>query len=273
MKRLLMLAAVLILIPSLTAQSQLRYSTGAVRDYIPNGCGGPDLPGTVPEADNFRAWYSLGGFSLVTQWTNTNVWGADFRDGTDTDPSGGSDIVDVYFYTGHGICQNPPAAGSGDFITVCSPNGTPNTTTIGTSSRWGNGSGRLKFAFIDASCPMDLVSLSNQWFPVFRNLHMGVGHSGTTTSDTLDSVTRGSQFAANTAGLPPPLGWIIPEMSVGDAWMADGIIDIQSGGCCAVAIAAGNDRNDAINRRENERVKSGWGNPTPNWFAWKWMCR
>ena len=32
----------------------LRYSTGAVRDYIPNGCGGPDLPLTIPEAQNFR---------------------------------------------------------------------------------------------------------------------------------------------------------------------------------------------------------------------------
>ncbi len=118
---------------------------------------------------------------------------------------------------------------------------------------------------------MDLVELSNQWFPVFRGLHMAVGHSGTTNADTLDSSTRGSQFAANTAG--GPFSWIIPEMSVGDAWMVDGTIDISSGGCCAVAIAAGNDRNDAINRRENERVKSGWSNPTPNWFAWKWMCR
>jgi len=38
-------------------------------------------------------------------------------------------------------------------------------------------------------------------------------------------------------------------------------------------IAAGNDRNDAIDRREHERVKDGRPDPTPNWFAWRWVCR
>jgi hypothetical protein len=42
----------------------LRYSTGAVRDYIPNGCVGPDLPLTIPGCDNVRSWYNLGGFQL-----------------------------------------------------------------------------------------------------------------------------------------------------------------------------------------------------------------
>jgi hypothetical protein len=252
--------------------AQVTYSTGAVRDYVPNGCSGPDLPLTIPEADNFRAWYNLGGMSNFSRWNNTDVWGSDFRDGAgnDLEPQGGSGMSNVYFYTGHGICQNPPNSTSSDFITVCSPTGQPNTTNIGNSSRWGNDS--LRFAFIDASCPMDLVSLINQWGPVFRGLHVAVGHSGTSTSDTLDSATRGSQFAAYTAGLPGPLGWFIPHLSVGDAWMATGTIDIQAG-CCAVAVAAGESQSDAVNRRQSERVKSGWGNPTPNWMAWRWICR
>ena len=40
-----------------------------------------------------------------------------------------------------------------------------------------------------------------------------------------------------------------------------------------MSLAAGADRNDAINRRENERVSGNWVDPTPNWFAWKWICR
>ena len=100
---------------------------------------------------------------------------------------------------------------------------------------------------------MDLVSLQNSWFPPFRGLHVAIGHSGTRTADTLDSVARGSQFAAMTAGIPL---FFFPTMSVGDVWMATGTIDIQCG-CCAVVIAAGNDRNDAIDRRENEHVKDG----------------
>jgi hypothetical protein len=99
---------------------------------------------------------------------------------------------------------------------------------------------------------------------------MAVGHSGRATADTLNSPDRGPQFGVRTAGLPGPLSWLFPQESVGDAWMDTGTIDIQSG-CSAVALAAGNDRNDAIDRRENERITDGRSNPTPNWFAWKWV--
>ncbi len=114
---------------------------------------------------------------------------------------------------------------------------------------------------------MDLVSLSNQWFPAFRGLHVAIGHSGTSTQDALDSSVRGTLLGAFTSGV-----WFLPNMSVGDAWMTVGINDVQRG-CCAVAIAAGNNRNDAINRRENERVTDNMSDPTPNWFAWRWICR
>jgi len=116
---------------------------------------------------------------------------------------------------------------------------------------------------------MDLISLAQNWFPVFAGLHVATGNSGTTSADTLDSSTRGSQFAARTAGLPGLLGWLYPQSSVGDAWMDTGTIDIQTG-CSAVAIAAGTNRDDAIDRRENERVTDNRSDPVPNWFAWKW---
>ena len=247
----------------------MRYSTGAVADYR-SRCGiGPDLPLTIPEADAFRFWYDLGGFALFSRWQDGDVWGSDFRDanGGDLEPNGGSDVPDVYLYAGHGICQNPPAATDPDFILVCGNFGTPNTINIGTQSRWGNGSGNLKFCFIDASCPMDLVSLANNWFPVFNGLHMAVGHSGTSNADALDSTSRGAMLGAYTSGAL----FFIPHLSVGDAWMTVGTTDIQSG-CCAVAIAAGRDRNEAIDRRENERVKDGRPDPVPNWFAWRWIC-
>ena len=93
------------------------------------------------------------------------------------------------------------------------------------------------------------------------------GHSGTSTSDTLDSVSRGALFAAYTSGA----FFFFPYLSVGDAWMATGTIDIQNG-CCAVVIAAGENRDDAIDRRENEKVKDGRSDPVPNWFAWRWIC-
>lgn len=246
----------------------MRYSTGCVRDYIPNGCAGPDLPATIPEGRKFRFWYNLGGFELVSAWNNGDVWGSDFRDGGDLDGGGGSDVPLVYLYAGHGSCQNPPGATSPDFIVVCGNFGDPDTVTIGTQSRWGNGAGRLRFAFIDASCPMDLASLASSWFPAFQGLHLAVGHSGTSTSDALDSDVRGAGLAAYTSDA----FWFLPHLSVGDAWMTVGIEDVQTG-CCAVVLAAGNDRADAIDRRENERVKDDRSDPVPNWFAWRWICR
>ena len=244
----------------------MRYSTGAVGSYMAN-CGvGPDLPYSVGSGRNFQAWYNLAGFQVVSRWENGDVWGSDFRDGTDLAADGGSDVPDVYFYNGHGSCENPPTATSGDFIIVCGNFGKPDVTNIGQSSRWGNSGGNLKFAFIDASCPMDLVELPNSWFPCFRGLHMSVGHSGDVNHDTLNSPSRGGQFAILTVGFA-----FIGSRSVSDAWMQAGLIDVQSQ-VCAVALAAGNDRNDAIDRRENERVTDGRSNPVPNWFAWKWIC-
>ena len=250
----------------------MRYSSGAVRDYIPNGCGGPDLPATIPEARAFQFWYSFGGHTPVSTWENGNVWGSDFRnDGGDNDPGGGSDVPDIYLFAGHGSCENPPTATSGDFIIVCGNFGTPNVVNIGAQSGWGDAPGDLQFLFIDASCPMDLASLGDDWFPVFQGMHMATGHSGTATADALDSSSRGSQLAARTAGLPGILGWLLPQQSVGDAWMDAGTIDIQPG-CSAVAIAVAATEADAIDRRENERITDNRPSPGADWVwaAWKW---
>jgi Family of unknown function (DUF6345) len=232
-----------------------------VRDYIPSGCSGPDLPATISEVRAFQAWYGFGGHTAVSTWENGDVWGSDFRDdGGDVDPSGGSELPEIYLFAGHGSCQNPPTSTSPDFIVVCGNFGSPNTVNIGTSSRWGNGAGRLQFMLVDASCPMDLVSLASNWFPVFRGLHMATGHSGTSSADALDSDARGSQLAARTAGLPFPLSWLFPQQSVGDAWMDVG----------TVALAVGATEAEAIDRRENERITDNRPDPVANWAAWMW---
>jgi hypothetical protein len=259
------------------ASAQTRYSTGAVANYPQNPCGGPNLPLTIPEANGFRSWYSVAGLPNVTRWENNDVWGSDFRNGANADeePGGGSDLPEVYFFTGHGSCQNPPTATTSDFVITCSTNGQPDATDIGASSRWGNGNGKLKFAFLDASCPMDLVSLSRNWFPPFTGLHLATGHSGDVNHDTFDSVTRGVQFAVNTVGFRiNVLGFpfdVFPELPATWAWMNTGLIDVQSQ-VCAVSIANDNTRQAAEGRRDSEKVRSPMGRPSGNWFAWRWIC-
>ena len=252
----------------------MRFSTGAVRDYA--RCGGSDLPETLEEARLLRSVYQGAGHIPVTWWENGDVWGSDFRDGPgDVEPSGGSELPDLYFFTGHGSCQNPPTSTSPDFLVVCGNFGTPDTVNIGTQSRWGNGPGPLKFLIVDASCPMDLVSLAANWFPVFVGLHVAVGHSGTVNADTLDSSVRGYDFAQRTIGFAMTgdpfdfANWFIPKQSVGWAWMDAGLIDIEDG-CSPVAIAAGATEAEAVDRRDNEKIDDGRPAPTANWLAWRW---
>jgi hypothetical protein len=260
---------------SLSAAHAQSYSTGAVDIY--NTCGvSPDLPLTIPEAANARSWWDLAGFPRVSRWENADVWNTDFTDGAanDMEAQGGSDVANVYFFTGHGICQNPPGATSADFISTCS-GGVNGNTNIGVSSRWGNSGGHSRFMLLDASCPMDLVSIGNNWFPPFLGLHVATGHSGRTTNDTLDSSSRGGEFAARTVGARSTfLGieiWSIPKQPVTWAWMNTGLIDVQSQ-VCAVSVANDTTADTASNRRDNEFIDSPWAAPSGNWFAWRWVC-
>src|SRR5579864_3802785 len=97
------------------------YSTGAVNTY--STCGlNPDLSNRIEAAKRFRDWYNQAGFPLITRWENNDVWNTDFTDGPgkDMDPSGGSDLPNIYLFAGHGSCQNPPKATDPDFVVTCS---------------------------------------------------------------------------------------------------------------------------------------------------------
>jgi hypothetical protein len=251
------------------------YSTGAVNTY--STCGlSPDLPNRIEAASRFRSWYNLAGFPIVSRWENDDVFNTDFTDGPgkDMDPGGGSDAPNIYLFAGHGSCQNPPGANDPDFVVTCS-HGAGMFTDIGASSRWGNAGGHLRFAFIDASCPMDLVSLGHNWFPPFQGLHIATGHSGRATNDTLDSPSRPAEFAVRTIGAQTTfLGIVIstiPKEPVTWAWMDAGLIDVQPQ-VCAVSIANDATKDAAIFRRDNEFVSPSFGAPSGNWYAWRWVC-
>jgi Family of unknown function (DUF6345) len=276
MKTISFCAALLLLFWPSTGRAQVRYSTGGVSNYPAATCGGPNLPLSVPEARDFQFWYNRAGMTNVTRWENGDVWGSDFRDSSgsannDRDPSGGSDIAQAYFFTGHGICETAPVgATTGDFIVTCGNFGTPDVDRIKSVSRWGNNGGQLRFMLIDASCPMDLPSITSEWFAPFQGLHVATGHSGDVNHDTLDSESRGAQFAAYTVGAKI-FFFTIPQLTIKDAWMATGLIDVQSQ-VCAVVAAAGNTEQDAINHRDNEFVTSNFSNSGNTWLAWRWIC-
>ena len=218
----------------------MRYSTGGVRDYIPNGCGGPDLPATIDEVRAFRLGTPSAGHTAVTTWENGDVWGSDFRDdGGDIDPSGGSELPEIYLFAGHGSCQNPSERDQPRLLHRMRELRYAEYGERRHPSRWGNAPGNLQFMFVDASCPMDLVSLANNWFPVFAKSPHGHRSFGNGQRRcTRQFHTRIATRQREPRGCPGVLSWLFPNQSVGDAWMDVGTIDIQSG-CSAVAIAVG----------------------------------
>lgn len=242
----------------------MRFSTGCVDDYgNPRG----NLAHSVQAGATFRAYCWLAGFTQVSAWVNGDVWGEDFIQGTDLAPDGGSDVPELYMYQGHGICTPGPRVGDEMDVIVLHPNGSHRGhVAFGKESRWGEGAGNLRFLILNASCPMGLATLAHSWFPCFRGLHMAVGHSGDSAHDTLDDRDRAGMFAAWAI---PFASWF-PNLSVGDAWMQTGLQGVMFG-TSAVALAAGNDRNDAIDRRDHEKVTDNRPKPAPNWFAWKWV--
>jgi len=88
----------------------VRFSTAGVNNY--DSCSGNDLDHCIEQADAIRSVYEFAGFQGFTHWRNGDVWGSDFRDASSGDMAsdGGSDIPDIYYYSGHGTCQDPPVS-------------------------------------------------------------------------------------------------------------------------------------------------------------------
>ncbi len=258
------------------------YSMGCVEKYSDAGFPkSADVSLTCDATDGFSTWFNLfGTHSLRFYWQNTLVWPRDYIE--DSFPGGGDSIeidwssADLNVFSGHGSCQNPPTATDPDFIVTAKPGASNNFVDIGASLRLGEfpgsgvfgANGNLNTFMINASCPMDLVSLTNQWWNVFAGLHLAMGHSGDATHDNLDSASK-----LPTVGMylgPAPF---IGSSSYRSAWMAAGLIDVQSG-VCAVITATGRTEGEAVARRDFETPTNRIPDAMPpTWIAWRWVCK
>jgi hypothetical protein len=250
-----------------------------------------DVSLTCDATDGFWYWFGMfGGNALRFYWHDTLVWPSDYREDS---LAGGRDNVEVDWssadlavFSGHGSCQNPPNASSPDFIVTAQAGNPGNFVDIGTNMRLGEfpgsgvfgGNGNLNALIINASCPMDLTSLTNQWWNVFQGLHVAMGHSGDVNHDNLDSVDKLSAvgfYLAGVAFFSTPVGDFPvkgTESSYRTAWMSSGLVDVQSQ-TCAVITATGRSEAEAIERRDFETPTSGIADALPStWIAWRWVC-
>lgn len=267
------------------AAAQINYDMGCVERYSDaSGFSSSDnVSLTCDATDGFGFWFSFSWLgipragNLRFYWHNTLVWPTDYRE----DSFGGNDVVesdwssaDLAVFSGHGSCQNPPNSSSPDFL-VTAKDGigrSANFVNIRASLRLGEfpqsgvfgSNGNLNTLMINASCPMDLVSLTTQWWDVFQGLHVAMGHSGTSTQDNLDSSQK-----------LPTVGLFVGPMATSyrSAWMSAGLIDVQSG-VCAVITATGRTESEAVSRRDSEKPAVRIGDALPaTWIAWRWTCK
>jgi hypothetical protein len=277
----LLLAVPCLLLARPPGASAQNYSMACVEKYSDASgfTAGWDVSLTCDATDGFAFWFAFfGSPSRRYYWHNTLVWPRDYTE--DSFTGGGDDIeidwssADLNVFSGHGICQSPPAASSGDFI-VTAKDGlgvSANLVNVHSAMRAGEfpgsgvfgANGNLNTFMINASCPMDLVSLTTQWWDVFQGLHLAMGHSGTATQDNLDSNRK-----------LPTVGMYLGPMfaSYRTAWMSAGLIDVQNG-VCAVIAGTGRTESEAVNRRDFETPTVRASDALPaTWIAWRWTCR
>jgi hypothetical protein len=124
---------------------------------------------TCDATDGFSAWFNMfGQHSLRFYWHDTNVWPRDY---TEDGFTGGGDNIEVDWpsadlavFSGHGSCQNPPMAGSPDFIVTALP-GAQNFVDIHAAMRLGEfpgsgvfgANGNLNALMINASEELQLI--------------------------------------------------------------------------------------------------------------------
>jgi hypothetical protein len=261
--------------------SATNYSMACVEKYSDAGFPtSANVNLTCDATDGFAAWFNLfGQHSQRFYWHNTLVWPRDYIE--DSMAGGGDNIesdwssADLNVFSGHGSCQNPVRATDPDFLVTAKP-GANNFVDIGATMRLGEfpGSGvfgqngNLNTLMINASCPMDLPSLTTQWWNVFQGLHVAMGHSGDTNHDNLDSATKLPTVGLYLSPMP-----FIGGSSYRTAWMAAGLIDVQSQ-VCAVITATGRTEGEAVSRRDDETPTNRIPDAMPpTWIAWRWVCK
>jgi hypothetical protein len=192
------------------------------------------------------------GHQKIFHYAEKDVWPTDFEH-----PSFGGDSlnyidnVHFFYYADHG------GTWSDEFHIGFADMG--HGGCLSDTSRWRLGVKQLKWAVFDACDavidPNNADQIWNIWGSPIQGAHMVFGFIG----DCYGNPNRGRAFANAVSG----------GASLAIAWMDSAFRANPHDS--PIAIAAGVDRNDAINRRENENLNWRDANiAATGWLAWKW---
>jgi hypothetical protein len=221
-----------------------------------NNCGTSNLPYQDSVAGGFANAMRGHGHALLFNWGDQNAWATDFEH-----PSFGgdsltwSDNVHFCYYADHG-------GDFGDNILLIGFASMVNYCTSG-CNKWKLGANLLKWCVFDCcdgvlnTDPNHIVAV---WGRAMQGVHLVFTFIGNVRTNSSNS-GRGSSFG-NAAAEGRPLA---------NAWLESAYSTTSHEPNRPIAIAAGVDRNDAINRRENENLHfRDIAIFATNWLAWKY---
>jgi Family of unknown function (DUF6345) len=221
---------------------------------FPEPCDQPELSYCDDTAVGFYNGMVSRGHSGSFNWGNSNAWERDFRDSIfGGDDHNWIDNVDFAHFSSHGSCSvnNVYRGYFGGQVDNC--------TWQSDSARLGNQN--LEWLALDTCNSLELTrNIISVWHNAFHRLHMILGFTDL-VSDSSWTASRGYNFGRRAGN----------NDKLADAWLDE---------CYSfwaddnpVAMTSGRTRDDAIYRRDNERIYSNFSDIPHNeisWYAWKW---
>jgi hypothetical protein len=238
----------------------LRVSANPEEDV--SECQQPELHYSDDLAWGFYDAMGRQGHEQVFAWGDDNAWANDFlHNDFGGDALNWSDNVHFCYFASHaGQFPNEPEFVNKLFIGFASQH----RYCLSSSEHWKLGSGMLKWMVFDC-CDFVLNADANHiaavWGPPMHGVHLIFGFIGI---QSVGAAVAGRGFAfgnAVSAGQPLGSAWL----DAGYLWQPDDRTNRP------IVIAAGVNREDALNRRDNETLDfRDIGIPATNWLAWKW---
>jgi hypothetical protein len=221
---------------------------------FPEPCDNNELSYCDETSEGFLVGMVIRGHTARFNWGNSNAWERDFRDPSfGGDDSNWVDAVDIAHFSSHGSTTTGNVF-RGAF-------GVEQDNCRWTSDRARFGNTDLEYLCIDACNSLELTrDIIAVWQNSFDRLRMVLGFTDL-VSDSWWTGGRGFAFGRRAGG-----GERLREAWLDECysyWMDDN----------PVVMASGRNQEDARNRRNNERIGSGFGDIPNNevaWFAWSW---
>jgi hypothetical protein len=223
-----------------------------------DACGNDELPDADDDAYGFTNTMKSFGHTSKFIWGNANFWPEDL---VDCSVSGGLDcyygdnVTALYLHSHGGSTTEAFRITTGTTHKIDNINTCRSYTYANSKQWWKLGDKNLRYLFMVSCHSLQLSDLAH-WDGVAKGIHMITGGSGLMYSNG----TRGSTFA-----------WLINfslfRQTLKDAWFS-----VRNSDDVIVVMAYGSSRDDALNRRDHEKLTWSTAPVSPSsWRAWAWV--